>query len=336
MENCSFDIRVEMSVSIPIIGDESIMLLQPPNGFVFKRYLFDDYKFKSKLIDGSSKVKEDYYFAVHGDSEKYLVCLELEDTIICNQDKPVGLLSFLTGNDFESLTEPIHQDLGSRLWRYFAMLHLFKEGEIALKHAFYTYQTTEGILTNKINREIVYADIVTLIRYPMIISQNEIASINAFMISHDQSFNMLKQDVIDTLEYTYHVLDDVTNFKNITTPLEVLFLKKDEKGKKVSLSNRIAVFLGSNDLETTNIYNRVRQLYSVRGAATHEGKSLQITRATLDELRNLLRHVTKKYMLLIERKIALNPTIDFRTIKQELIADLQKEVAIKKAAGVLP
>ena len=215
------------------------------------------------------------------------------------------------------------------------MLHLFKEGEIALKHGFYTYQATEGWLTSKNNQQTVYPDIVTLIRYPMTISPDEIVDINAFMISLDQSFNMLKQDVIGTLVYTYHVLDDVTNFKNITTALEVLFLEKNEEGKKERLSNRIAVFLGVSDLEIKYIYSRVRQFYADRGTATHEGKNPQITRASLDELRNLFRQVTKKYMVLIERKIALTPTIDFSTIKQELITVLKNDVTKKKGAGVL-
>jgi hypothetical protein len=32
-----FDISINISVSIPIIGDSSIMLAQPPAGFVFKK-----------------------------------------------------------------------------------------------------------------------------------------------------------------------------------------------------------------------------------------------------------------------------------------------------------
>jgi len=336
MENSSFDIQVEMSVSVPIIGDESIMLLPPPDGFVFNRYNLDDYKYKSNLIDGAGKLKVDYVFAVHGDSEKYLVCLELEDTITCKHDKSVRSLAFINGDDFEKITEPMHQELGSRLWRYFAMLHLFKEGEITLKQGFYTYMVTEGCVTSKINRQTVYADTVTLIRYPMTISQSEIANFDTFMNSNESSYDMLKQVAIDALEYTYHVLDDVTNYKNLMTPLEVFFLRKGENAKKENLSKRISIFLGNSDPEIVQIYNRVKQLYSDRGDATHEGDSTQITRTSLNELRDYLRQSTKKYMLIIEQKITLNPTIDFSTIKRELIVDLQKEVVTKIAAGVLP
>ena len=44
-----FDISINISVSIPIIGDESIMLVTPPENFVFKKIHVKDYSFKDNI-----------------------------------------------------------------------------------------------------------------------------------------------------------------------------------------------------------------------------------------------------------------------------------------------
>ena len=331
-----YDINIEISVSVPIIGDESIMLLQPPDGFVFRKYLLDDYKFKSNLVDGAGKLKEDYFFAVHNDSEKYIICLEFEDAIIYQHDKPIRSMAFINGDDFETITEPIHRDLSAQLWRFFAMLHLFKEGEVAQKHAFFTYVAKDGCVTSKINRPSVCADIVTLIRYPMIISPNEIADINAFMNLNEHSYNMLKEIVIGPFEYTYHVLDDATNYTSIITLLEIMFLTNDYGQKKEMLAKRIAVFLGGSSAEILQIYNDVKRHYVDRSNAVHEGIIAQINRASLDELRNLTRKATKKYLSVVEHELATDPAMPFDVIRGNLVASLKSEVLRKIAAGVLP
>ena len=209
------------------------------------------------------------------------------------------------------------------------MLHLFKEGEIARKHSFYSYYTQAGICKVSRNIKSYIEDIVTLIRYPMKFFAEEIPEINSFLYTHDKSYMLLKPIVINELEFTYHNLDDATNYKNMVTPLEVLFLKNDYGDKKEMLSKRIATFLGTTDAEMKSIYDKVKTIYRDRSEAVHEGEVGQITHSALDELRELTRRISKQYIYIIEQKLATNPSITFEEIKTELINSLKNIVTIK-------
>lgn len=223
MENKGYDIKIGVSISVPIIGDESITQLRAPDGFAFKKIAFNDYKFKNRLIDGNNEIQLDYLGAVHGGDEKTIICLELEEFFVISHDKPANALGFLLNDDFDRIVEPVHDSYETRLWNYFAMIHLYKEGEIARKQAFYTYTTTEGMCTNTRMISPFFADMITIIRYPLIVLGSEVADFNGFLFSHHEAFAILKYIVIDSLEYTYHIFDDVTNYINIINSLEVMF-----------------------------------------------------------------------------------------------------------------
>ncbi len=81
------------------------------------------------------------------------------------------------------------------------------------------------------------------------------------------------------------------------------------------LSKRMAVFLGSSDAEMKSIYDDVKNHYHDRSEAVHEGSVTQITRTSVDELRNLVREATKKYISVIEQVLATDPTKTFDEIK---------------------
>ena len=328
-----FDVNINISVSIPIIGDESITLVPPPKDFVFKKINLKDYAFKDKITDGQGRVLTEYINAVHQGEDEYIVCLEKSVDHIVQNDKPANALSFINGSDFDDLIMPLHNDIESTVFRFFSLLHLYKEGEIARKSSFYKYTTREGICSTERLKEVTIADVITIIRYPMVFTAADIPSVGDMLYNHLDAYTMLKNIVIDDLEYTYHTLDDSTNYKNLMTPLEVLFLSNDYGDKKEMLAKRIAVFIGTSESEMKTIYDYVKNSYRDRSDAIHEGVTTNITRVALDELRNLTRKVTKKYMAVIEQEIASDPTKNFEDIKRSLITNLKNVIALKNASG---
>ena len=112
------------------------------------------------------------------------------------------------------------------------LLHLYKEGEVARKYSFYKFETQAGCCKNKWTGIPYCADMVTLILYPMIIEDAEITDINALLALDQKIYSLLKDVLIDDLEYSYHILDDTTNHKNLVTVLEVLFLRGERGNKK--------------------------------------------------------------------------------------------------------
>ena len=329
-----FDIGITVSVSIPIIGDKSIALLSPPNGFSFKETLLEEYIYRDKITDKQGRILSEYRGAVFGDNQERIIYLESIFSCIVKHDKPANSIGFLNGSDFNQLIEPIHEQVEAKIFQFFSLLHLFKEGEIARKHSFYSYHTEVGICRFNQDIDSNVADIITYIRYPMIIYPQEVGDANDLLYCHEQAYQLLKAIVIDELEYTYHTLDDVTNYKNMMTPLEVMFLKNEYGDKKKMLAKRIAVLLGKNDTEIKKIYDNVINHYVDRSEAIHEGTTTQITRTTLEELRKLVRTCTKQYICIIENELLTNNSCTFRSIKDTLITQLKNIIQLKNAENI--
>ena len=329
-----FDISINISVSIPIIGDSSIMLAQPPAGFVFKKIPIDEYIYRNRITDSRGEVMPEYRSAIHLDEKPYVICMEMTDIQTVKHDKPANTASFFNGSDFDKLIEPIHNEIETTVFRFFSLLHLFKEGEIVRKHSFYLYSTQTGICIESRTIDSYIEDIVTLIQYPLIIEPTEVPLLNDLLYNHERAYQILKPIVINELEYTYHNLDDATNYKNMITPLEVMFLKNDYGDKKEMLAKRMAVFLGCSDCEMKSIYDNVKSHYRDRSEAIHEGSIMQISHASVDELRGLVRSATKKYILVIEQAIKIEPSKTFDEIKTEQITYLKEIVQEKNALNI--
>ena len=71
------------------------------------------------------------------------------------------------------------------------------------------------------------------------------------------------------------------------------------------LAKRIAVFLSTSDVQMKSIYDDVKNHYRDRSEAVHEGSTTQITHASVDELRALVRATTKQYIHVIEQALRL-------------------------------
>lgn len=336
MADTTYDINILVSISIPIIGNESISKVSPPAGFTFKKINFDEYEYKNRMLDGDGNVFTDFYFAVHNAESRYIIVLEKNEMVTVKHHCPANAMGFLMGNDLQELCEPIKDRYEKELLRYFSLLHLYKEGEVARKYSFYKFETQAGCCKNKWTGIPYCADMVTLILYPMIIEDAEITDINALLALDQKTYSLLKDVLIDDLEYSYHILDDTTNYKNLVTVLEVLFLRGERGNKKEMLAKRIALLLGNSDSDIQSIYAKVKSIYVDRSDAVHDGITTNITRNTLDELRNLIRDIGKKYIAHIQNTLTSNQNLTFVEAKDDIINNLMHQVTLKIAAGVLP
>lgn len=337
MEQIEYNIDIEIEISIPILGDESLSKLSPPDGFVFENILFDEYEYKEKITDNSGNIQTDFYFALHnGNTKPYITTLKYKGSQIIKYNKHCNSLSFLLEDDFEQLICPIQSYFEEELHKYFSLIHLFKEGEVARKSTFYKFTKTNSIIKNEIKHTSTIADIVTVIRNPMIVTDDDIYSFNALVSCSGKAYLILKEIAIDDLEFTYHVLDNATNYKNIVAVLEVLLLKGEHGQKKKMLSNRIAVLLGVDNDTILQLYHKVRHIYSERSKATHDGKTENITNESVNELRDILRKVIIKYIDTINEELSKNSSLTFIDIKNTLIHKLKNIVEIKDREGIFP
>lgn len=71
MGNASYTVNIDVSISIPIIGDASITKIVPPAGFSYKKIRFDEYQYKNRILDGDGNVVTDYYYAIHEEDDIY-------------------------------------------------------------------------------------------------------------------------------------------------------------------------------------------------------------------------------------------------------------------------
>ena len=318
---------INVTISVPIIGDKSIALLKPPNGFVFKEEEFQKYAYNKNMCNNNGDILLDYAFARYGNPERILV-LEHCSNYVLEFEEPLcfGLFGLTLGseNAINQKLAPIKNNLIGNLRDYFALLHIYMEGDLAYKGIFiqYTYEN------HKIRPHINHFDVITLNQNPMVIEASDVSTINEFINGHSIAFNMLKSVVINDLICSYHCFYTSTNYKNMFTIFEVLL----SNGKLDSdvLAKRISVMIKSNEADIDATYKRFKQLYLIRNNAVHQGDIAQITPALLNELRNMVRDVLKAYFLHIEQYMKSNKTATFLQTKNNCIKCLNKKISTKK------
>ena len=318
--------NIDVIISVPIIGDESIALLNPPQGFVYKKVLFEEYLFNKNMRNYNGHVLFDYAYAFFDKPEKILV-LEHQNTYTIELDKPIqgGLLGLSTEDECNIKKEllSVRESLVETLRRYFALLHIYKEGDVAYKEIFvrYTYQN------NHICPHINHFDVITFKQNPMVINACEIQTINDFISNHIIAFNMIKDVAVNDLICTYHSIYNETNFKNLFTISEVLLI--DGYSKSDTLAKRLAVLTKSSNPDIDARYIRFKHLYQIRNDSVHQGDNSQITKALVDEMRDIIREVIKAYFNHIDKYILLNPSATFLQAKVNCIKQLKRKIKTK-------
>lgn len=123
--------RFDIKISVPIIGDSSISKLKPPTGFQYKEIKLDEYEYRNKITDANNEPLEEYKNAIlESDNGKYLMTFDLDETLEYDLSIP--------GN--KSITiDYIQFEKECLLFKYFSLLHLIKEGDIAWHYKFFFY-----------------------------------------------------------------------------------------------------------------------------------------------------------------------------------------------------
>lgn len=342
--------------------DESILGVSIGNGYkVEKVQVNNEFAFFNNIVDGKGKLKVDYFgsklveLEPNGDENIFLVRFFKDDLL--SIEPPTlqsGINDLDSIFDFEEQIKGYYEKEFGFLNNAVTLFQLFKRGNIGIRevNARFKY-TVLGVTTqNNINSSIHDANIVRPNKYSL--NSNEIIDINKFVNKHIRADSFDRSRQITGGNYCvskeFEMLTPISNkftfglkqielsagFEQFITAMEMLLLKKDERGKKEILSKRTASLLGSNNAEVINIYNNMRNYYSYRSESLHEGDGSNITMNKLGELENIVRESIKKYLIYCENEIMLKPNVTWEEIKSKKISDLKNLVVNYKSNGILP
>ena len=156
----------------------------------------------------------------------------------------------------------------------------------------------------------------------------------------EQRIQTLEQSMVEYPQIIEHLILFLGTGMSVVAALEAVateYEKEQRRGnKKEMLAKRIALLLGNSDLDIQNIYAKVKSIYVDRSDAVHDGITTNITRNSLDELRNLIRDIGRKYIVHIQNALTSNQNLTFVEAKNDMINNLMHQVTSKIAAGVLP
>ena len=105
--------------------------------------------------------------------------------------------------------------------------------------------------------------------------------------------------------------------------------------KKAKLANRLAAWIGKNDLEVKSIHDDMVTYYEYRSDDTHESTNDAITATNRKKLREYMRAALKKYIAQINIEKQSNPTCDFHFIRQKIVSNIINDVSDYQSRGIL-
>ncbi len=317
--------KFDVKISVPIIGDSSISKLEPPTGFKYKEIKLDEYEYKNKITDANKELLDEYKNAIFKkDDEDYLMTLDLDEILEYDLS---AQNTFTTNDDIKLEKEQL-------LFKYFSLLHLIKEGDIAWHYKFFWIVSTTPARNNceMKNRDKIDsspADMTTYFSELMKITDEDVIEFNKLLSYDDRVYKILKNVALDDFTFNYCIYDSTTNFKSLITILKVLFIKKSDcKYKKSLLSKRISNFIGINDKEIKVIKNNINDLYELRNGVVHDGK--EVPREQLNILRDYTRRCIKEYMKCLSKILKRSPMIDFYNARGRVLKPICDKIKQEK------
>lgn len=319
--------------------NESVSTLQLGNGYFIQKVHLDDISFKNKINDGNGSLTISYLGSqLHDDNGIYLMCIHKEDIFQVQLPQMVPGVH-VTDKDLmceEQLVEYKDKEM-EYLNRVFSLLRIFKKGNIGCKEVFFEHKftvmgfinNTQKQTSNNVSRNIVDNTFFTL-------TLDETTRCNQFLLDYiGQEYDLLK-NCIDEFTWGLEQIDIPTGFEQYTTALEMIFLVKDQQGKKEVLSKRVSVLLESDPIKIRALYDKIKSFYRYRSESLHEGDGRNITAVELKEMEEIVRKVLIMYLDFCKTAITINASITWETLKENKINDLKAAVEIAKSAGVLP
>lgn len=316
-------IDYSVTISIPIIGDRSISKLTPPKGMKYEHIEIDNYEYKQKIYNENHELLPEFKGAVFEEEGKsYLTVLagyyEFDKFDESNCD----------GKYLEAFDD-VKNEIEKDLCRYFAILHLLKNGDVARRYSFYSYfrisYMVNGKNISKLKTDSVPADMSTFFPEMMEITNEDIQKFNKLLSYDDCVYQMLKNVALDDFAFNYCIYDSTTNFKSLITILEVLFIKKsDRERKKDLLAKRVSNFIESNDKDIEEVNRNISDLYKLRNDVVHSGA--EVLRENLNMLRDYTRRCIKEYMECLSVILKEHPQMKFYDVRAYIVKQICDEI----------
>ena len=322
-KNMNNRIDYSVTISIPIIGDRSISKLTPPKGMKYEHIEIDNYEYKQKIYNENHELLPEFKGAVFEEEGKsYLTVLagyyEFDKFDESNCD----------GKYLEAFDD-VKNEIEKDLCRYFAILHLLKNGDVARRYSFYSYfrisYMVNGKNISKLKTDSVPADMSTFFPEMMEITNEDIQKFNKLLSYDDCVYQMLKNVALDDFAFNYCIYDSTTNFKSLITILEVLFIKKsDRERKKDLLAKRVSNFIESNDKDIEEVNRNISDLYKLRNDVVHSGA--EVLRENLNMLRDYTRRCIKEYMECLSVILKEHPKMKFYDVRAYIVKQICDEI----------
>lgn len=319
--------------------DNSVANINLGNGYKIEKKYFSDLPYKNKITDGENKLTSNYLGSYMQDEKGiYFMCLHKKDNYEIRLPEIKSGIS-LTNEDLmcqQQLSEYKQKEM-EYLHKVFSLLHLFKKGNIGFVEIFFVHKFTVLGFIKQTVKQTDYSISKNVIEDTLFsLTIGEIAECNTFLSSvSTQEFNLIKDNINEFIQ-GLEQWDASTGFEQYTTALEMTLLAKGERGKKETLSKRVAVLLESDMQRMQDLYNKMKNFYRYRSESLHEGNDQNITVSELKDLEEIVRRVLVKYLEFCKLAIQTAPTVTWDTIKRDKISDLKNTVSKIISSGILP
>lgn len=333
-----------IDVSVTVSGiimccDENIAGINFGKDYSIKKIKFDELPFKENITDGKGQLAVDYFGSrLFDDVDMYFMCIYKDGTFQIEGPQLDWSKRVFTDKDFDcqDQLQGWKDSENEYLHKIVAMMHLFKAGNIGFRDVFFHFEYSSGIMNNRLNH-IIHNETRNIIgerKYTL--TEEETNSCNTFLTDFfDAPYRLLKPS-IDEFVWGLEQIDIPTGFEQYTTALEMTLLEQNQRNKKQTLSNRVAVLIGKDNADIQQLHQKMQCYYRFRSESLHEGDGSNISDSEFKELEEIVRSVLKKCLLRCKTEHTLNANISWEEIKNKMINDLKAQVVSLKSQGVLP
>lgn len=340
--NSNIEVDVKIG-AILLFCDESIANINFGRNYTIVRMKQDNISFIGDILDARGRLNTNYFPSRIIEQDGYqetvsFMCLQKEDkfTVPALQIK-AGIHNLNKDFDRSEYLEKYKEDEFEYLNTIMSLLQIFKKGNIGFKKIFFTFTyKTLGFINNINNITNDINDANTIKQTVYSLSDQESKDCNLFTSNYYGNGFILMKNIIDKYTFGLKQIEKATGFEQFTTALEMIFLEKNQQGKKEVLSKRVSVLLGNNNSEITALYNKMINFYRFRSESLHEGDGTNITAIELDELEDITRKAIQKYLVICFNTTKNNPSVTWDEIKDAQIVSLKNQVVTQVSCGILP
>lgn len=338
------DNKIEVKVKINAIvlcADESVSKVNWGHGYQMVKTRIEDFPCIDRIKDGHGNISTDYYLSrilehLNEGIVTSFYCLKKEDVFyVPSPEVCVGKVYSNVDLERNPYLEEYKDNEFNYLSQIISLLQVYKSGNIGLKEIFFDFSyCLMGFFNNTFSVTIDIKDANTVKNQRYVLSDEEVVAWEQFKNIHIDTGLQIMKDIVDVFTFGLKQIDGATAFEKYTTALEMIFLGKDQQGKKEVLSKRVAVLLGQNDVEIAAIYGDMKNYYRYRSESLHEGDASNITDVELEALSEITRRSICKLFNICNIKLAINNRTTCSEIKTDLINTLKAQVEVLNCRGV--